>query len=164
MSPNTMSSRNTWVVVITLLIALILTLLPLPHLLEVIRPEFLTLVLIYWCLAIPERIGVTVGWCVGIILDVTHGALLGQHALALALIAFVVVQLHKRIRLFPIWQQAITVMLMVMFSQLVSVWISGIIERPSGGLAGWLPVVSSMLIWPPLFLLLRRIRRFYRVR
>lgn len=158
------SSRNGWVIVATFIAALMLTMLPLPHLLELIRPEWVTLVLIYWCLAIPERIGVTVGWMTGIILDVAGGGLLGQHALTLALIAFIVVQLHKRIRLFPIWQQAVTVMLLVMFAQLITTWINGVVDQPGGGMTSWLPSITSLLIWPPLYLLLRRLRRFYRVR
>lgn len=158
------SARNSWVIVVTFVIALMLTMVPLPHWLELLRPEWVTLVLIYWCLAIPERIGVTVGWIAGLVLDVAGGGLLGQHALALALTAFVVVRLHKRIRLFPIWQQAVTVMLLVLFVQLITGWINGIVNQPSGGLAAWLTCISSLLIWPALFLLLRRIRRFYRVR
>jgi len=157
-------SRNGWVIIATFVIAMMLTLLPLPYALEVVRPEWLTLVLIYWCLAIPERIGVTVGWSVGITLDVACGGLLGEHALGLALIAFIVVKLHKRIRLFSIWQQAIIVMLLTMLAQLLTVWISGAINQPSGGLLGWLACFSTLLFWPPLFMLLRRVRRFYRVR
>lgn len=161
---SAIAPRNGWVIFATFVIALMLTWLPLPSALEVLRPEWVTLVLIYWCLAIPERIGVTVGWCVGIVLDVAGGALLGQHALALALIAFIVIKLHKRIRLFPIWQQAVIVMLLMMLAQLISVWVNGAIKQPTGGVLGWLPCLSALLFWPPLFMLLRRIRRFYRVR
>jgi len=161
---STVGSRNGWVIIATFIIALMLTLLPLPYALEVVRPEWITLVLIYWCLAIPERVGVTVGWSVGIMLDVACGGLLGEHALELALIAFIVVKLHKRIRLFSIWQQAIIVMLLTMLAQLLTVWISGAINQPSGGLLGWLACLSTLLFWPPLFMLLRRIRRYYRVR
>ncbi len=156
-------TRNGWVVIATLLIALMLTLVPLPHILAVIRPDWVMLVLIYWCLALPERVSVTTGWVAGITLDVATGSLLGQHALEYALIAFIVVRLHKRIRLFPVWQQAVTVMLLATMAQLLTVWVSGLITQPTGGLLGWLPVISNLLIWPILFVFMRRIRRFYRV-
>ncbi len=161
---NAFSPHNSWVIIATFLAALILMLMPLPHWLELWRPEWIMIVLIYWCLAIPERVGVIVGWVVGITLDVATGSLLGQHALELALVAFIVVKLHKRLRLFPVWQQAVTVLLLALLSQLISVWVNGVIGRPTGGLAGWLPSMTTLLLWPPLFLLLRRIRRFYRVR
>ncbi len=161
---NAFSPHNGWVIIATFLAALILTLIPLPGWLELLRPEWVMIVLIYWCLAIPERVGVIVGWVAGITLDVATGSLLGQHALELALVAFIVVKLHKRIRLFPVWQQAVTVLLMALLSQLITVWVNGVIDRPTGGFTGWLPSMTTLLLWPPLFMLLRRIRRFYRVR
>ncbi len=161
---NSMAPHNSWVIIVTFIAALVLTLISLPSWLELLRPEWMTIVLVYWCLAIPERVGVIVGWVVGIILDVATGSLLGQNALELTLVAFLVLQFHKRIRLFPIWQQAITVMLLVLLTHLLTVWINGAINRPTGGLAGWLPAVTTLLMWPPLFMLLRRIRRFYRIR
>ncbi len=161
---NSMAPHNSWVIIATFIAALILTLMPLFGWLELLRPEWMTIVLVYWCLAIPERVGVIVGWSAGIILDVATGSLLGQNALELTLVAFMVIQFHKRIRLFPVWQQAITVMLLVLFTHLLTVWINGAIDRPTGGLVGWLPAITTLLLWPPLFMLLRRIRRFYRIR
>ncbi len=82
------SSRNGGIVIIlTLLMALILTILPLPDWAQMLRPQWYTLVLIYWVLALPLRVGVGIGWLVGIQVDVMTGTLLGQHALSLALIA-----------------------------------------------------------------------------
>jgi hypothetical protein len=69
-------------------IALILTIVPLPEWMTPFRPEWVALTLIYWCMALPQRIGVTIGWSMGFVLDVIKGAVFGQHALALAVVAY----------------------------------------------------------------------------
>jgi len=155
--------HNGWVIIATFILALMLTFFPLPTWLAMLRPEWVVLVLIYWCLALPERVGVGVGWLAGLTLDVARGALLGQYAVGLALVAFLVMQLHKRIRLFPVWQQAISVMLLVMLTHLLAVWVSGITGHPGRGLLGWLPSFTSLLVWPLVLIALRGVRRYYRV-
>jgi rod shape-determining protein MreD len=151
------------VITMTLIVALLLTLVPLPHWLDVLRPNWVSLTLIYWCLALPNRIGVGVGWMVGLLLDVATGALLGQHALALALVAFLAVKLHQRVRLYPVWQQALSVVLMVALQELLSLWIMGITHQAPQSWAYWLAVLTSMLVWPPVYTTLRAVRRRYHV-
>jgi rod shape-determining protein MreD len=119
------------------------------------------LVVIYWCLAVPERMGVGVAWVMGILLDVISGALLGQHALALALVAYVALKLHRQTRLFPVWQQAFMVMLLIIMEQMLNLWVQGVIGQPPRSWKYWLPVLTSMLLWPWVFFLLRDLRRRY---
>ncbi len=152
-----------WAIVATLVAALMLVIAPMPAWAAPWRPEWATLVLIYWCLAAPQRVGVGVGWMLGLILDVLRGALLGQHALALAVIAYLVAQLHRRIRVFPLWQQALGVLVFIALQQLLVLWVQGIIGQPRGGWSYWLPTLASALLWPWLFLVLRAVRRHFRV-
>ena len=128
-----------------------------------VRPDWVGLVLIYWCLALPERVGVSTGWLLGLLLDLLTGALLGQHALALAVIAWVTLNFHQRIRLFPIWQQALTVLVLLILHQLLAIWISRIIGRPAIPWFFWMPSVAGMLIWPLISGFLRGLRRTFRV-
>ncbi|MEW5755636.1 MAG: rod shape-determining protein MreD [Pseudomonadota bacterium] len=158
------SARNSWVIVLTFVLALVLTMMPLPYALELVRPEWVALCLIYWCLALPERIGITLGWLMGLLLDVARGAVLGQHALALTIIAFLTVRLHRRIRLFPVWQQAASVLMLVLLGQMVALWIRGAVGQPSGGWLTWLPALSSMLAWPIIYYFLRHLRRAFQVK
>lgn len=151
------------VILLTFIAAFMLTLLPLPEWAAHLRPAWVSMVLIYWCLALPQRIGVVSGWVAGLFLDVVNGALLGQYALALALIAFVIHSMHRRVRLYPVWQQAMVVMLLLLMQQLLVIWVRGFIGQSPDTLLHWLPAFTSMLLWPWLFIILRDVRRRYRI-
>lgn len=152
-----------WIIVTSFLAAFALTILPLPDWLAQVRPEWVALVLIYWCMALPGRVGVGVAWIVGLLLDVLRGGLLGQHALSLALVAYITLQLYQRIRVFPLWQQAVSVLILILLHLLLQLWIKGISGNPPPALIFLLPALSSMLLWPLMFLGLRRLRRRFRI-
>lgn len=145
------------------LAALLLTAMPLPEWAVHWRPAWVAMVLAYWCMALPHRIGIGVGWALGIIVDVMQGALLGQNAIGFAIIAYIVIRSHQRIRMFPFTQQALLIGLMVSFSLLLSLWVRGIMGVPPRSWSYWMPAVTSMLLWPWLFIILRDIRRRYHV-
>ena len=153
-----------WVIFLSFIAALMLTLVPLPDWAAYLRPEWVTIVLIYWCMALPERVGVGIGWLAGLFLDVVHGAVLGQYAMALALIAYFTLNLHQRLRVYPMGQQALVVLLLVLLQQLLVIWIKGFIGESVDSLRYWLPSLTTMLLWPWLFVILRDLRRQYGVR
>lgn len=155
--------RGGWVILLTFFIALALSVVPMPSWAEAARPEWALLVLIYWCIALPERVGVIAAWLVGLLQDALQGTLLGQHALAYALVAFVVVQLHQRMRLLPVWQQALSVLVVLLLSRLVLLWVNAIIDRPAADAAYWLSALIGTLLWPWMFFFLRETRRYFRV-
>jgi len=93
--------------------ALAITLFPVPVLLAPLRPDWTTLVLIYWIIALPHRVGVGTGWVVGMFQDAATGTLLGQQALGMTVVAYLVLLLYQRIRNYPVWQQAIIVMIFI---------------------------------------------------
>ena len=155
--------RRGWVVVATFIVALMLDIVPLPDWLVAFRPEWSAIVLIYWCLALPQRVGVGIGWFVGLVVDVLRGALLGQHALGYAVMAYLALKLHRRIRVFPLWQQALTVMVFIALHQLLVLWVLGIIGQSRGTFSYWLPSISSALLWPWMFAGLRGVRRRFHV-
>ena len=155
--------HGNWVIVLSLLLALVLTLLPLPSWAAPYRPDWVALVLIYWCLALPERVSVGIGWSMGLLLDGLSGTLLGQHALGLTVMMYLTAKLHQRIRLFPIWQQSLTVMLLLAMNQMLVLWVSGILGRPPHSWLYWAPSLSGLLLWPWLCGLLRDLRRRFRV-
>jgi rod shape-determining protein MreD len=152
-----------WIIIASFLAALALTILPLPGWLAMIRPEWVALVLIYWCMALPGRVGVGFAWTIGLLLDVLRAALLGQHALSLAIVAYITLQLYQRIRVFPLWQQAVSVFILILLHLMLQLWIKGMSGNPPPALTFLLPALSSMLLWPLMFLGLRRLRRRYRV-
>lgn len=155
--------RGGWVIALSFGVAFMLTMLPLPDWAAYWRPEWATMVLIYWCMALPERVGVTTGWLVGLFLDVIHGAVLGQYALALSLIAYFTLSLHQRLRIYPLLQQSLVVLVLVLMQQLLITWIRGFLGQSPDNLAHWLPSLSSMLLWAWMFIVLRDLRRHFRV-
>ena len=156
--------RGGGAIVLSLALALMLAIVPLPGWAEMARPEWTLLVLIYWCLAVPNRIGVGYSWLAGLCVDVLTGSLLGEHGLGYALVAFLVVRLHQRIRVYPEWQQAGVVLLLLLLNQLTCLWVLGITGRaPDGMLLYLLPSVVGMLLWPLVFGLLRSYRRRFAV-
>lgn len=152
-----------WIIVASFVAALMLTILVMPQWAASFRPEWAAIVLIYWCLALPHRVNVGYGWLVGLCVDVLRGALLGQHALGFAVIAYLTVKLHQRIRVFPLWQQALSVMVFVALEQLLVLWVQGMIGQAHESWAYWLPSLVSGLLWPWAYLFLRRLRRHFRV-
>lgn len=155
--------RGGGAIVITFAIALGLTALPLPEWARAFRPEWVTLVLVYWCLALPSRVNVGIGWIIGLFTDVITGNLLGQHALSLAVVAFVTVKVHKQVRVYPLWQQALSVFVLVALSQLLVVWVKGIIGQAPDDWVYWAPSVTSALLWPWVYIVMRDVRRKFRV-
>jgi rod shape-determining protein MreD len=141
------------------MLALLLQVFPLPYALQWGRPEWLSMVLIYWVMAMPHRIGVGIAWMLGLLLDGVEGALLGQNALALAVVAYITLVLHQRIRVFAVWQQAFVVFVLIGLQQLLCNWTQGLQGGMAESLIFLLPALVSALLWPGLLVLLRGMRR-----
>lgn len=144
-------------------VALILNVVPVPAWAEAFAPDWVALTLIYWCMAVPQRVSVGVGWTLGLILDVLYGALLGQHALAKSVVAYLTVRLHPQLRMFPRWQQAVSVLVLLAINQLLVIWIRGATDQAPSTVAYWAPSIVGMLLWPWLFVILRDLRRRWQV-
>ncbi len=155
--------HGTWVIVLSFIFGFMLNIMPLPTWASPWRPNWVAMVLIYWCIAIPQRIGVATGWSVGIINDVLNNTLLGQHALSLCIVSYISVRLHLRIRLFPKFQQAISIFGLVIINQLLNAWIYSIFTDFQIHWSVIFPAITSMILWPWLFVILRDMRRTHRV-
>lgn len=160
----TLAKRHgSWVIVLTFVAAFLLDAMPLPDWAVDARPLWVALVLIYWCMALPERIGIGIAWVLGLLLDVMQGTLLGHYALGLVVVAYVTVQTHRGVRVFPLLQQAVLVGFLLLFYLLLSLWVRGIVGLPPEKWSYWLPAVTSMVLWPWIFIILRDLRRKYNV-
>ena len=163
MNDRRSTGHGNGVIALSFVVALMLTALPMPEWAIMWRPAWVALVLIYWCMALPGRAGVLVGWSVGILLDAMVGTLLGQHALSLAVTAFIAHKLHRRVRVLPVWQQAMTVFGLVFIFQALVLWINGIKGMPVTVSAYLAAPLVSMLLWPWVFVVLRDARRRFTV-
>ncbi|MGB5177691.1 MAG: rod shape-determining protein MreD, partial [Gammaproteobacteria bacterium] len=99
----------------------------------------------------------------GLMVDLLTGTLLGQHALSLTVVAYITLKFHLRLRLVPVWQQSLTVLVLLVLHQLLALWISRIIGRPGAPWFFWMPSVLGMIIWPLVYATLRGMRRGFRV-
>ena len=160
-----MAPRSTggWVILASFVLAFLATALPWPGHLAPFRPDWVALTLIYWAMLLPQRIGIGWGWWIGLVMDVGRGALLGQHALVFAVLTYLTLQGHQRLRGFSPWRQMLSVLLFLLVEQLLLFWISGVIGYPPRD--GWYlaPALGGMVVWPLWFLLLRDLQRYFHV-
>ena len=155
--------RGGAVIVATLVAALMLSVISMPEWARYWRPDWVALVLIYWCIALPERVGIGSAWFVGLLLDILNGTLLGSYAFSLAVVAYLAIVMHQRTRVLPLAHQAITILVLVIMYRMLLWWIDGITSQPSGSWEYWLTPVVDTLLWPWTFLLLRSLRRAFHV-
>ena len=157
------SSNAHWVVWMSVLTALILSVMPMPVWLSVIRPLWVPMVVMYWSLALPERFGLVFAFIVGLIFDLFLNSLFGLHAMAMVLTAFFMLSLHRRLRMFPWWQQMFLVCIVTGFYQLLTVWVRSVTGQSQPSLWYLVPAISSALLWPWIYSILRFLRRYFRV-
>ncbi len=160
---NSIQSRGGLTIIISIVISFAISIIPLPESVKIFQPEWVMLVLMYWIIALPHRVGVGTAWIVGLFLDVLRGGLLGPHALTFALLAYILIRVYQRIRNFPVWQQCVSVFFFILLQTSIVVWLKSL----SGKQVEWwmfiLPAITSALAWSVVFYLLRAIRRNYRV-
>lgn len=152
-----------FVILVTFLVAFVLAVLPFSSWLEWARPEWTALVLIYWTIALPHRVGIITALVLGIILDVLEGAVLGQNAFALLVVGVLALTLYQRLRVYSLWQQCAVVFVLVGINQLICHWVQNLEGVGSETLLFLLPALTSALLWPVVLQFLRGLRREFRV-
>jgi rod shape-determining protein MreD len=132
------------------LVALALAIVPLPAVIEPLRPDFLVLVVFYWCIESPLAGGLGLAFGAGLALDVVQGVVLGQHALALTLMGAWATNLRLRIRVFSVLSQCLTIFALLAGYQFILFWIDGATGNPVTAFSRWLAPFIGALLWPPL--------------
>ena len=152
-------SRNGWMIWLTFAIGLLLSISPMPQFMEILRPLWLALLLAFWSLNLPHKVGMVTAMCLGLAEDVLYGTLLGQNALILTLITFLVLSLQQRLRMFPLWQQSLVILVIFGIAQLIQLWLSALTGNRLPTLALVWSAVISALLWPWISFALRDLRR-----
>jgi rod shape-determining protein MreD len=140
------------------LVALLLGLLPLPALLQPFRPYWLALAIAYWLIEEPERIGLGIAFACGLAADLAFGGLLGEQALRMTVLAFIVQRFRSQLRFFPVPQQALAIGGLLLNDRVVSSAVHLAIGEPQVPWAYWWAPLLGMFLWAPLFLLLDGLR------
>jgi rod shape-determining protein MreD len=146
--------RSVLVSAVSLALMLALAVVPLPGLIGPFRPDWVAVVLLYWSLMAPRRFSLLTAFWMGIALDTLTGALLGQHALALLVIVYIAERFHLRLRVFPVSQIALTVLILLGLYEFILFWIDGVADRTVPLIERWAPPLTGTLAWLVLLALL----------
>ncbi len=154
----TSSRESRSLIFLTIIVAILLTLLPLPEVLAPFKPYWVAMVVIYWSLETQDMTSLGLAFLIGLVLDILSGSLMGLHALSLVVIVFLVQRFRSRLRFFPPWQQALSILGLLVNDRIILIWITALLGEPIPTWKYWLPPLVAMVLWPWLFLLLDRIR------
>jgi rod shape-determining protein MreD len=154
----TSSRESRSLILLSIMAAVFLSLLPLPEMLVPFKPYWVAMVLIYWTLETQDMVSLGLAFLIGLVLDILSGSLIGLHALSLVVMIFLVQRFRSRLRFFPPWQQALSVLGLLVNDRIILIWITVLLGEPLPTWEYWLPPLVGMALWPWLFLLLDRIR------
>ncbi|MCG8463943.1 MAG: rod shape-determining protein MreD [Xanthomonadales bacterium] len=149
---------------LSIAVAYLLSIMPLPYWLQPYWPYWLALVMTYWCLETNQLMGLGRAFLLGILLDLLAGTLLGQHGLSLLILVYLLGLFRNRIRFFPAWQQTLAVLALLFNDRVVQLWVVMASQGQFPGWQFWLAPVAGALLWPWLFLMLDSLRRYWRNR
>ncbi len=159
-----MFAHNGVIILLTLLVAVMASIMPLPLSVDAFRPDWVLIVLIYWCMALPSRVNIITAWFMGFLLDVLLGSVLGVHAAAMAISVFIVAENYQKIRNFSIWQQALITGVLAALYHLVVFWLQRFLIDVSFLTSYLYPVITAIVLWPWVFFLLRKVRRHFSIK
>ncbi len=154
----TSSRESRSLIFLTIMAAILLSLLPLPEMLLPFKPYWVAMVVIYWSLETRGIISLGLAFLIGLVLDVLSGSLMGLHALSLVVMVFLVQRFRSRLRFFPPWQQAFSVLGLLVNDRIILIWITVLLGESLPTWKYWLSPLVGMALWPWLFLFLDRIR------
>lgn len=153
-----------WLVILaTFIVAMLLSVYPLPFAWRWWRPEFVLMVAIYWIFTQPLRLSLLALCLIGIFQDVLEGTPLGQHGLALVIVAYIGLLSWQRVRNYSLWQQSCWVFVLIAISQLTDAWVQAMSGLPVSGLEFLIPAFASACFWPVCYLTLEFICRRYQI-
>jgi len=142
------SMRQTLVICISFLMSMILEILPLPHWALWFRPEWTFVLLLFWVIFTPHRVGIVTAFFIGIFMDCLMGTLLGQHALAFTVVTYLVIKFHSQLNNAPLLQQLGMLLMLVLLELALQYWIMELVGLPLGHGSYWFPVLTTVMVWP----------------
>jgi len=145
----------TWAV---LMISCSLLVVPLPEFLSFFRPPWLSLSVIFFSIMTPAGFGILSAFIIGLLADVVQGNIFGGHAMALSLIAYLSYRFHLQIRVFPMWQMMLSVLLILILNELLILWVQGTQGQMAFNYMRWLGIFIGALIWPIFIALLLNLK------
>lgn len=147
-------SPTHWYVYGSLILGVIFAIIPLPAMVQAARPYLLAMLLAYWVMEAPLKVGLGTAFLFGLLSDLVSASLLGEQALRLVILAYLVQRFRARLRFFPLWQQALAIGLLLLNDRVVVALIHQVVGAPQWPLISWFAPAIGMLLWPWLFIFL----------
>ncbi|ABS77533.1 rod shape-determining protein MreD [Coxiella burnetii] len=148
---------------LTLIMAMMLTILPLPAWAVWYQPAWIFMVLLFWMIALPYRVGIGAAFIWGLLFDLLSGTILGQHALIFTIIAYFIIRFQTPLRSLPNWQQMILVFIATAVYLALQYWIMAMADASPETAKYWLPLMSTTLLWPWVRVLLKDYQSRFRL-
>lgn len=139
---------KTGYILLTLVTALFLNFIPLNSFMHTIRPDFVALVILYWCINQPQRVGMFLAFCAGLMMDVHHAGILGHHAMIYCIIVYIASVFRRRISIFELIKQAPQIGLILVIMQSFQILITLLSGAQFPGWNFYLASLSGILVWP----------------
>jgi len=155
-------AHGLWLIALTFFVAFYFAAIPLGRF-EIARPDWVGLLIVFWVLILPERFGILVSFVIGLLYDTLVGTTLGLYGFVFSVLAYTVLLLHARLRMYPLGQQALVVFLILGITHVLAQWLKGwVMSVVSGELHIW-PALTSAIIWPWVYGLIRTLQLRFRV-
>ena len=150
-----MTKSYAFIIPVSLIVAFMLTILPMPNWAVWLRPTWVLMTLIYWAMVRPDLVGIGIAWVSGLFLDVLQGTLLGEHAFAMTIVIFIVVRMSSRMHMFHVVQQSVSVFFLSLLYLGILFGVQGFIGTLPGSFLYWSQALTTMLLWPWFYSILR---------
>lgn len=156
---NILSPANGWYIFTTLISALLLTMMPLKGIFLHLRPDFVALTILFWSIHQPHRVGMSIAFGMGLLVDVSNAGILGQHAMAYCIITYFAHILHRRLRYFNPTQQAPQIGMILLLMQFIILIVGLLSGYRFPGWYFFLATITGMLTWPLITFSLERLQK-----
>ena len=143
----------------SVLFGIVFALLPMPDAVGPARPYLLALLLAYWLVEAPTAVGLGTAFVAGLLADIALATPLGEQALRLVVLAYLIQRFRARLRFFPLWQQALSIGLLLLNDRIIVAALHAILGLPQAPWTSWLSPVIGLLLWPWLFVALDMLRQ-----
>ena len=153
--------RNLFFIWSMILLSIILTVIPVPDLLDQYRLPWLKMTVIFFSIFNISLIGIISVWFSGLILDIMTGGLMGENALILAVLSYLSYRFRFQIRVYPMWQIMLIVLMLLSLGELISLWINGVSGTMSFNIYAWINVGIAVLVWPIFMRVLEKMQSLF---
>lgn len=151
-------TKRTLIILITFGFSLVLDTISMPAFFEAIRPNWTTMVMLYWAIRLRTQFSIGSAWFAGLLLDISKSFVWGLHGFTFALICYLIKRFYSRVRVLTLPEQTILIPIVFAGQSLIAIWVNGILGNSTPSFTHWMmPIIVSSLFWPILNIILNEV-------